>query len=59
MGFVQGEQRSQGALFPVSVDELIPEDHRVRVIDLVGGSGGSCAAGLYPGCAEGDGASAL
>ncbi len=34
MGFVQGEQRSQGALFPVSLDELIPEDHLVRVIDL-------------------------
>ena len=34
MGFVQGESRSQGALFPVSLDELIPEDHLVRVIDL-------------------------
>lgn len=34
MGFVQGESRSQGALFPVSLDELIPEEHLVRVIDL-------------------------
>lgn len=34
MGFVQGESRSQGALFAVSLDELIPEDHLVRVIDL-------------------------
>lgn len=34
MGFVQGEPRLQGALFPVSLDELIPEDHLVRVIDL-------------------------
>lgn len=34
MGFVKGESRSQGALFPVSLDELIPEDHLVRVIDL-------------------------
>jgi transposase len=34
MGFVQGESRSQGALFPVSLDELIPEDHLIRVIDL-------------------------
>lgn len=34
MGFVQGESRSQGALFPVALDELIPEDHLVRVIDL-------------------------
>jgi len=34
MGFVQGETRSQGALFPVSLDELIPAGHLVRVIDL-------------------------
>ena len=34
MGFVQGESRSQGALFPVSLEELIPEEHVVRVIDL-------------------------
>jgi transposase len=34
MGFVRGESRSQGALFPVSLDEWIPEDHLVRVIDL-------------------------
>lgn len=34
MGFVQGESRSQGALFPLSLDELIPADHLVRVIDL-------------------------
>lgn len=34
MGFVQGKERSQGALLPVSLDELIPEDHLARVIDL-------------------------
>ena len=34
MGFVEGESRSQGTLFPVSLDELIPEEHLVRVIDL-------------------------
>lgn len=34
MGFVQGESRSQGALFPVALEELIPEEHVVRVIDL-------------------------
>lgn len=34
MGFVRRESRSQGALFPVSLDELIPEAHLVRVIDL-------------------------
>lgn len=38
MGFVQGESRQQGALFPVSLDELIPEAHLVRVIDLWVGS---------------------
>ena len=34
MGYVQGESRTQGALFPVSLEELIPADHLVRVIDL-------------------------
>jgi transposase len=34
MGFARGEQRSQRARFPVSLDELIPEDHLVRVIGL-------------------------
>lgn len=33
MGFVQGEGRTQGTLFPVSLDELIPADHICRVID--------------------------
>ena len=27
MAFIQGEGRSQGTLFPVTLDELIPEDH--------------------------------
>jgi transposase len=34
MSFVRGESRSQSTLFPVTLDELIPEDHLVRVIDL-------------------------
>lgn len=34
MGFVKGESRTQGSLFPVSLDELIADDHLVRVIDL-------------------------
>lgn len=34
MSFVRGESRSQSTLFPLSLDELIPEDHLVRVIDL-------------------------
>jgi transposase len=33
MRYIQGEDRCQGALFPVSLDELIPEDHLVRVIE--------------------------
>lgn len=33
MGYVRGEGRDQGSLFPVRLDELIPEDHLVRVID--------------------------
>jgi transposase len=33
MGFVQGEGRTQGTLFPVCLEELIPNDHVCRVID--------------------------
>ncbi len=33
MGFIQGEGRSQGTLFPVVLDDLIPADHSCRVID--------------------------
>src|ERR1700730_1931851 len=33
MGFIQGEDRTQGMLFPVVLDELIPQDHVCRVID--------------------------
>jgi hypothetical protein len=38
MGFVRGDSRDQGALFPVSLDELVPEDHLCRVIDAFVGS---------------------
>src|SRR5437762_394359 len=34
MGFVQGEGRTQGSLFPVTLEELIPEDHVCRVLDV-------------------------
>jgi transposase len=35
MGFVQGEGRTQGTLFPVCLEELIPDDHVCRVIDAL------------------------
>src|SRR5438128_11519176 len=37
MGFMQGEGRTQGTLFPVTLEELIPDDHICRVIDAVVG----------------------
>jgi transposase len=33
MGYVQGDGRGQGSLFPVMLDDLIPGDHVCRVID--------------------------
>src|SRR5208337_1863345 len=33
MGFIQGEARGQQTLFPVTLEELIPEDHLCRVIE--------------------------
>ena len=33
IGFIRGEGRTQGTLFPVTLEELIPEDHICRVID--------------------------
>jgi transposase len=33
MGFVQGAGRTQGTLFPVTLEELIADDHVCRVID--------------------------
>jgi len=38
MGFMRGDSRDQGALFPVSLDELVPQDHFCRVIDAFVGS---------------------
>jgi transposase len=34
MGYIQGEARGQDSLFPPSLDELVPEDHLVRVIEV-------------------------
>ncbi|HVP54818.1 MAG TPA: IS1182 family transposase [Candidatus Eisenbacteria bacterium] len=33
MGFIEGDARTQGTLFPVTLEELIPEDHVCRVLD--------------------------
>jgi transposase len=33
MGYIRGEGRDQGTLFPVVLDDLIPGDHVCRVID--------------------------
>jgi hypothetical protein len=50
MGFVQGEGRTQGTLFPVCLEELIPDDHVCRVIDAFVGQ--QDMAGLGFECAE-------
>lgn len=33
MGYIQGEGRNQGTLFPVVLDDFVPTDHLCRVID--------------------------
>ena len=33
MGYIQGEGRSQGIIFPVVLDDLVPVDPMCRVID--------------------------
>lgn len=33
LAYIQGESRSKTSLFPVSLEEWIPEDHLFRVID--------------------------
>ena len=33
MGYIHGEGRNQGALFPVVLDDFVPADHICRVID--------------------------
>jgi len=33
MAYIQGEPRNQTSLFPTSIEDLVPEDHLVRVID--------------------------
>ncbi len=33
MGFIEGDARTQGTLFPVTLEGFIPDDHFCRVID--------------------------
>jgi len=33
MGYIRGEGRDQGTLFPVVLDDLVPSDHVCRVVD--------------------------
>ncbi|MGC1362861.1 MAG: hypothetical protein WA419_05950 [Silvibacterium sp.] len=33
MAYIQGEGRSQGTLFPVVLDDLVPADHMCRLVD--------------------------
>src|ERR1700747_1171537 len=33
MGYIQGEGRNQGTLFPVVLDDFVPADHVCRMID--------------------------
>ncbi len=37
MGFVQGEGRMRGTLFPITLEKLIPDDHVCRVIAVLVG----------------------
>src|ERR1700737_5485627 len=48
MAFIQGEGRSQGTLFPVTLDELIPEDHVCRGIDAFVGRLEMAVLGFEP-----------
>jgi transposase len=34
MSFISGEHRRQGSLFPSALEDLIPEDHFCRVLDV-------------------------
>jgi hypothetical protein len=33
MGYIHGEGRNQGTLFPVVLDDFVPADHMCRLID--------------------------
>lgn len=38
MGYIVGEGRTQGSLFPIALDDLVPANHVCRVIDAFVGS---------------------
>ncbi|MUK54244.1 hypothetical protein APA46_30375 [Pseudomonas aeruginosa] len=47
MSYIQGEARNQGRLFPLSLNELIPEDHpcrRARTTPVAETGDGPCHA---------------
>src|SRR6202044_4118255 len=46
MGYIQGAGRSQGTLFPVVLEDLIPTDHVCRVIDAFVGGLAMCELGF-------------
>jgi transposase len=35
MGYIEGQGRNQGTLFPVGLDDFVPADHMCRVIDVL------------------------
>src|SRR6202050_1312014 len=46
MGYIQGAGRSQGTIFPVVLDDLIPTHHVCRVIDAFVGGLAMCELGF-------------
>src|SRR5262245_55361900 len=38
MGYIVGEGRTQGSLFPIALDDLVPANHVCRVIDAFVGA---------------------
>ncbi len=55
MAYVRGEDRGQNVLFPVSLDELIPDDHACRVIEAFVGWLDLSALGFAKACPKATG----